>query len=66
MSIKELDQIRDDASILLNRLDKYGYIFDSSDDDLINKRIVRTIDENKMDIISILYNIINIEEGDAC
>lgn len=66
MSIKELDQIRDDASILLNRLDKYGYIFDSSEDDLINKRIVRTIDENKMDIISILYNIINIEEGDAC
>jgi len=62
MSIKELDQIRDDASILLNRLDKYGYIFDSSDDDLLNKRIVRTIDENKMDIISILYNIINIED----
>ena len=59
MNVQEWDQIVDSASVLLNRLDKHGVIFDSSDDEMLNNKIVRSIDENKMDIISILYNILN-------
>ena len=58
MTLQEWDQIVDSASVLLNRLDRNGCIFDSSDDDMVNGRMIRSINENKMDIISILYNIL--------
>lgn len=58
MNTQEWNQIVDNASVLLNRLDKNGFIFDSSIDEVLNDRIIRSIDENKMDIISILYNIL--------
>jgi len=61
MSAQALNDIVCNATVLLDRLDRNGYIFDSSSDENINDRIVRNIDANKIDIISMLYNIINLK-----
>ena len=60
MNAQTWDEIVCTATNLIARLDNCGHIFDSSTDDIAYNRIVRCIDANKMDIMSMLYNIVNL------
>jgi len=62
MSVQAWEDIVFEASILINKLDRNGSIFDSEYDEIVNKRIVRCINDNKLDIVSLLYNILNFDD----
>lgn len=60
MSAQALNDIVCNATVLLDRLDRNGYIFDSSDDEVANFKIIHDLNMNKIDIISMLYNIVSL------
>lgn len=62
MSVQAWEDIVFEASILINKLDRNGSIFDSNHDEIVNRRIARCIDDNKLDIVSLLYNILNFDD----
>ena len=60
MSVQAWDDIVCNATVLLDRLDKNGNIFDSSEDAITNFKIIYELNMNKIDIISMLYNIVSL------
>ena len=57
MNVESLDDIVCNATVLLDKIDKNGCIFDSSEDEITNFKIINELNANKIDIMSILYNI---------
>ena len=57
MDVQTWDEIVCNATVLLDRIDKNGNIFDSSDDTMTNFKIINELNVNKIDILSLLYKI---------
>lgn len=65
MTTQAWDEIVCNATTLIDRLDKNGYIFDSSSDDVENFKMIHELNVNKIDIMSMLYNIVNLQKDES-
>ncbi len=57
MDVQTWDEIVCNATVLLDRIDKNGCIFDSTDNATTNFKIIYELNMNKIDILSLLYKI---------
>ena len=60
MTTRELNELAYDAQMLIEKIDGSGQIYNSNDNFLTNYNILKSLDENKINILSILYNIANL------
>ena len=60
MTTRELNELASDAQMLIEKIDGSGQIYNSNDNFLTNYNILKSLDENKINILSILYNIANL------
>lgn len=60
MTTQAWDEIVCNATTLIDKLDNNGHIFDSSDDAVMNFKMIHELNVNKIDILSMLYNIVSL------
>ena len=60
MTTRELNELASDAQMLIEKIDGSGQIYNSNDDYFAKYEILKSLDENKINILSFLYNIANL------